>query len=71
MDDKRATRMVGSQANLPQLRQTLPQPVMIGNDDRTRFGSLVKYSGSKYAPHGVITEYDGEPEIVVRDLQVK
>jgi hypothetical protein len=44
---------------------------MIGNDDRTRFGSLVKYSGSKYAPHGVITEYDGEPEIVVRDLQVK
>jgi len=47
---------------------------MIWDDERAGFGSLERHTGRQVCAHGVITEYRGEPEMVLRSpdaLQAK
>ena len=48
--------------------------VMIWDDERAGFGSLERYTGRQVCAHGVITEYRGKAEMVLRNpeaLQAK
>jgi hypothetical protein len=48
--------------------------VMVWDDDRAGFGDLDKYTGRQICAHGVITEYRGKPEMILRSpdsLQAK
>jgi hypothetical protein len=48
--------------------------VMVWDDDRAGFGNLDKYTGRQICAHGVITEYRGKPEMILRSpdaLQAK
>jgi hypothetical protein len=48
--------------------------VMIWDDERAGFGSLERYTGRQVCAHGVITEYRGKPEMILRSpdaLQAK
>ena len=48
--------------------------VMIWDDERAGFGSLERYTGRQICAHGVVTEYRGKPEMVLRSpeaLQAK
>ena len=43
--------------------------VMIWDDERAAFGSLERYSGRQVCARGVITEYRGKPERLLRIVQ--
>jgi hypothetical protein len=48
--------------------------VTIWDGDRPAFGNLAKYAGQQLCAHGLIAEYRGKPEMVVKDpgaLQAK
>jgi hypothetical protein len=48
--------------------------VMIWDDERAGFGSLERYTGRQVCAQGVITEYRGKPEMILRSpdaLQAK